>query len=256
MKKKYKHFRVEDFILDESFRDWVLNQNTSAEAFWQEWIKKHPDKRAVVEEAREILLALQPDQPHINQQEMEKGLEEVSAFYQKMMEIKTGYFRKRFLRFSYLLLIVILISMGIFNPFQKKNNFQQHTTQAGEYKKVRLPDGSNVLLREDTRLTYLADWNNLKHRKVNLFGDALFQVRNQLYQGGQSKFIVRTPDLSIEVTGTEFLITQQDCKTQICLKSGVIHLKTHRDKKSLTMMPGDMAEYDASENKLTIEHKE
>jgi len=250
--KKYTQYRVEDFILEDFFKDWVLHKSTSNDAFWKEWIKKHPDKRPVIEEAREILLALQPDQSHISQKEMEKGLEEVSVFYRKMMDYRKACFRKRLLRFSCFLLIVILIGMGLLVSFHKEDYVKRHITQEGQNMKVRLPDGSSVVMQEETRLTYLSDWKKVRNRKVNLHGKAFFHVKDQLYKNSHIKFIVTTSDLLIEVLGTEFLVTQQDFKTRIWLKSGEIKLRILQNEQLIKMVPGEMVEYDASTDNLRV----
>ena len=83
--KNYTQYRVEDFVLDDYFRDWVLTKSAKCEAFWQEWIKNHPEKRPVVEEAREILLALQPEHPKIRPGELEEGFREISAIYRRIL---------------------------------------------------------------------------------------------------------------------------------------------------------------------------
>ena len=106
--KNYTQYRVEDFVLDDYFRDWVLNKSTSSKAFWQEWLKTHPEKRPVVEEAREILLALQPDQPQINPGEMEEGFREISDIYRRIFcrHRKRNYKRALWIAIAGLLLIL------------------------------------------------------------------------------------------------------------------------------------------------------
>lgn len=252
--KKYTQYRVEDFILDDFFKDWVLNQNTTGDAFWKEWMKRHPDKLSVIEEAKEILLALQPDHFHITQKEMEKDLEKVSAFYRKIMRCRKTCFGKRIGRGSCLLLMVLLITIGVLISFHKEDYIKQHITKEGQNMEIRLPDGSSVTLQNEARLTYLSDWKKLHHRKVNLQGNAFFHVRKKLYQQDHVKFIVTTSDLMIEVVGTEFLVTQRDFKTRIWLKSGKIKLQTFQNAKVIQMVPGDMVEYDASTYNLSIIH--
>ena len=52
----YQKFEPIDFILDESFQDWVLSPTPTSEEFWQAWIRQNPHKEAVVQQARAILL--------------------------------------------------------------------------------------------------------------------------------------------------------------------------------------------------------
>ena len=56
MKKEFN--QVEDFLEDNSFREWVLNERNQRNLFWESWSGKYPEKAAVFLEAKEILLAL------------------------------------------------------------------------------------------------------------------------------------------------------------------------------------------------------
>ena len=246
--KKYAHYRVEDFVLDDYFRDWVLNNHSDAGIFWRKWMRTHPDSRKVVEEAREILLALQPDPPHISHQELEEGLQEVSAFYNQMVVKENA--RKRLLKKICGILLVTLVTLVLLFPLSGKKTVQWHITREGQQKKVELPDGSSAMLKSDSRLSYSINWRKNHERKVNLRGEAHFTIREEIYHQKPLRFVVITPDLSIEVMGTEFIVNHQKKRTQIYLKSGVIRLTTIRKHHTLKMAPGDMVEYDPSTNTM------
>jgi len=106
--KNYSQYRVEDFVLDDYFRDWVLTKSTKCEAFWQVWIKNHPEKRGVVEEAREILLALQPEHPKINPRELEEGFREISFVYNRIIGRHKKFINRRLILLVAISLILIL----------------------------------------------------------------------------------------------------------------------------------------------------
>ncbi|EAY31602.1 FecR family protein [Microscilla marina] len=55
---KYHDFNVEDFAEDPQFYAWVTNPDPKSNDFWNQWIEKHPDKYAVITEARALLGAL------------------------------------------------------------------------------------------------------------------------------------------------------------------------------------------------------
>ena len=56
--KNAGNYQVEDFVTDESFANYHLCRNTTDFLFWESWLLKHPDKTAIVEEAKNILLQL------------------------------------------------------------------------------------------------------------------------------------------------------------------------------------------------------
>jgi ferric-dicitrate binding protein FerR (iron transport regulator) len=55
---KYHNFNVEDFAEDPQFYAWVTNPDPESEDFWNQWIEKHPEKYAIITEARTLIGAL------------------------------------------------------------------------------------------------------------------------------------------------------------------------------------------------------
>ena len=55
----FDHYDFENFILDDSFREFVEGSNQKSADFWNTWILNHPEKFAVVNKARNIILVLQ-----------------------------------------------------------------------------------------------------------------------------------------------------------------------------------------------------
>ena len=47
----YKQYSVEDFILDATFRKWVLDPDKDSHMFWRQWLDEHPQKAATVAQA-------------------------------------------------------------------------------------------------------------------------------------------------------------------------------------------------------------
>ena len=75
------------------------------------------------------------------------------------------------------------------------------TPKGGQYQ-VRLPDGSNVWLNAASALTYPSSFASEKPRKVDLRGEAYFEIaKDQL-----RPFIVKTSTQEVEVLGTHFNI--------------------------------------------------
>ncbi|OJJ15343.1 hypothetical protein BKI52_38665 [marine bacterium AO1-C] len=77
---KYHDFKVEDFAEDPYFYAWVASPDSENEQFWNEWIEKHPEKYAVITEARTILLSV------IEVNEDEVPTERVSQLWNQIEE--------------------------------------------------------------------------------------------------------------------------------------------------------------------------
>ncbi|MBL4678575.1 MAG: FecR family protein [Mucilaginibacter sp.] len=73
------------------------------------------------------------------------------------------------------------------------------TPNGGHYKLV-LADGTKVWLNAASQLKYPADFKNLKERRIELIGEAYFEVAKD----ARHPFIVQTDDQQIKVLGTHF----------------------------------------------------
>src|SRR5688572_11344066 len=54
----FAQYEAEDFLLEESFRNFCLETNKSDVEFWERWIAANPGKSAAVREARELFRIL------------------------------------------------------------------------------------------------------------------------------------------------------------------------------------------------------
>ncbi|NDV15757.1 DUF4974 domain-containing protein [Muricauda sp. TY007] len=61
----YKDYSSEDFAKDHYFQKWVLEKDAITANFWNNWLAQHPEKKEVVETARDMvrLLARDEDDP-------------------------------------------------------------------------------------------------------------------------------------------------------------------------------------------------
>jgi ferric-dicitrate binding protein FerR (iron transport regulator) len=107
---RYTEYIVEDFVLDESFQNWVLGKNSHDEAFWEQWIAEHPDMRPIVDEASHIIQGLQAEEVEVSREEIDQQFEEVSAFFDEQMASPTTKVRP--IRRIAQIAATILIIMG------------------------------------------------------------------------------------------------------------------------------------------------
>jgi transmembrane sensor len=54
----YTLFTTTDFVRDALFQKWVVSPDAASQAFWEDWLEQHPEKQAIVAEARKIILLL------------------------------------------------------------------------------------------------------------------------------------------------------------------------------------------------------
>ena len=112
---------------------------------------------------------------------------------------------------------------------------------------LTLPDGTEVILRGDSRLTFDSGFGKTD-RKVTLEGQAYFNVS----KSETMKFVVATPGLDVTVHGTVFSVISSADRpmAEVALMEGSISLKA--GDSDLTMHPGETAMLDRVNGNLTL----
>ncbi|WP_236970185.1 FecR family protein [Membranihabitans marinus] len=138
-----------------------------------------------------------------------------------------------------------------------------YETGYGEVKEIQLNDNSYVRLNANSKMYWDENWAFRSHRKVQIEGEAFFDVAH--LNGNQ--FLVETPDLTVQVTGTTFNVSNRREKTEVFLESGKVFLQLNPgtesdilafDKKklmkaSLEMVPGDQFTYSSTTEEI-VQH--
>lgn len=138
----------------------------------------------------------------------------------------------------------ILVIFGFF-AFREKitedkliNTTQSINVPAGNRTNIALPDGSNVWLSSNTKLTYPIAFTG-KKREVTLDGEGYFEVAK-----GKKPFIVRTAKYNIEVLGTVFNVEAYSKSNRFVtsLFEGKIKLYDSSLNDQAILLPGQTAE--------------
>jgi ferric-dicitrate binding protein FerR (iron transport regulator) len=238
IKRKYNN--INEFLEDASFKNWTLQNNGTDINFWEFWIENNPDKKELVDKARDLVLGVSFNKEYVSEEKVAFEWKKLEA---KIVAKKTAPKKKvRFLRqFSAAASVLLLISLGFY--FISSNTKIKHKTNFGEILNIKLQDGSDVTLNSNSSLSYYKN----ESRKVWLSGEAFFQVDKKVVTN--AKFWVLTDDLSVEVYGTSFNVNTKKKKTDVFLEEGSIWLKLKNgaDKK---MLPGNYISYSSEKNKI------
>ena len=162
-------------------------------------------------------------------------------------ELKPSYKNYRILAYAASIVIILSLLFSLL-PISYIFN-KQISTDYGEIKQVKLPDGSELTLYSNSKLT----WNRLNfenQRIVYLDGEANFDIK---YNQEASKFKVKTKnEVTIIVYGTEFRFFTRERGSKVELNKGVIklHYKEGKSKKTIALIPGESISLN-KENKLT-----
>jgi ferric-dicitrate binding protein FerR (iron transport regulator) len=112
-------------------------------------------------------------------------------------------------------------------PVLAKNTI---STRPGSKSKIELPDGTQVWLNADSKLTYDQNFSG-DTREVNLTGEAYFDVAHatSLKTGQRIPFIIHTNSIDIKVLGTAFNVRSYpgEKTTETALIRGSVEITLH-----------------------------
>lgn len=112
------------------------------------------------------------------------------------------------------------------------------STKRGSKSKVVLPDGTQVWLNSDSRITYNEKFHD-QVREVELTGEAYFDV----VRDENRPFIIHTNTIDVKVLGTAFNVRsyaeEKNTETSLIRGSVEITLVKSPDKKKIILKPND-----------------
>ncbi len=251
----YAQFSVAEFADDPFFRSWVNGTSREADAFWESWLSRHPEKRAEVQQARQLVSMLDAyHPPQLSASELEQ---EVGKFRRatagRAIPFAPGRATapagqpgpwRHWQRWAAVLAGLLMLA-GAGYLLNDRWLHPAHTvrTPLGGLRELTLPDGSVVTLNANTTLTYGRDWSAPAPREVWLEGEAFFKVVKKKAGGAGVKFIVHTGNLQVEVLGTQFNVAHRRGATQVVLSEGKVQLSSAQlaTADTLLMQPGQYA---------------
>lgn len=253
-------------MLDEGFQRWVLEPEAHTDPFWPNWVLLHPEQEAEVLQARKALRALrlvgvrkelgtsrqQSDQAlepaPADQGELWDRIAREIAAEEKRQPAPAG--RQLWLHTSarvaaaVLLLLVLGWTMWL-RPHLAGDELVTYQTTYGQTRQVLLPDGSEIVLNANSRVTFPPVWPAGQDRQVSLSGEAFFAVK----PGRKPrKFKVQLSGAQVEVLGTEFTVTDRSRLTRVVLNEGKIQVRlagegqAGKGHTAAVMVPGDLVE--------------
>lgn len=214
--KKYVNYSVEDFVTDNYFRKWILGGG-EVEEFWQHFLSDSPEKKHTLIKAAELIKVLQFRSSPPASIKMEQALQQTLA------QIDTKNSSHSFGWRKYAAIVAVFLFVSSLSLFYFIGNFGQitHTTAFGEKQNLILPDGSEVILNANSSIVYDKDWKEGQLRKVNLKGEAFFEI---VHQKNHAQFVVHTDAFDVKVVGTSFNLISRPNKHQVMLKEGKVEV--------------------------------
>jgi len=192
-------FNAEDFLVDSTFQQYCAGTDKLCIGYWEKYINAHPEQAVVIAEAKKLYVILSGNKRPLNKQT--ESLKESMFSEEKVVKLN----RYLWLKIAAALVLVlgsVLVYNTYFNYNNTKNAVQEvytFTTKSGERKKIKLQDGTSVLLNAKSSLLVTKGFND-QCREVTLTGEAFFDVAHDK----NKPFKVHTADFNINVLGTAF----------------------------------------------------
>lgn len=131
---------------------------------------------------------------------------------------------------------------------KRELNMASIVTANRERATVILPDGTEVTMNSDSRLSYSPYFTNDSIRSVTLSGEAYFNVSKD----ASHPFVVSIENLKVRVLGTSFNVKgrQDDSEVKVALIDGSVELVS--PDRHVVLKPKEVAAYNRANNTFEI----
>lgn len=240
--------KIEDFLANPYFVQWVKSPDATTTAYWETWISQHPALVHEFETARSTIASLDYKYKYsLSQTELDEMYLTIKAFEEKHKQEKTtGTIRFFYTKLGRAAASVALIGsfatsyLFLKNKQEQPNviisNYTSISTTKGQHKLIVLPDGSRVTLNALSSLTYPNHFRKDK-RIVQLKGEAFFNVVKNPHQ----PFVVKTKDIQTQVLGTSFNIRELGKETKVAVVTGKVRVTATNKLDEQILTPNKMA---------------
>ncbi|MDF2192444.1 FecR domain-containing protein [Paraflavitalea sp. CAU 1676] len=249
----YQHYSAADFLADESFVNYLLQQNEADTAMWKERLATGQVQQAELQRATELFFALRTQKaiPVDKQAEQEKLRQLITSHSAAQRDtggntISITRRRSVALRYAWPAAAAVLLILGatwyLMKAGKRPTNAKDFVAFAATKKdiqRVTLPDGSEVILNGNSSISLAPGFNKDK-REILLTGTAFFEVA----RNPEKPFTVISGKVSTTALGTSFYIHQSSnaAPTTVSLLTGKVLVEVE-GQPSVHLVPYEQGVY-------------
>lgn len=244
---------IEDFLTDESFRNWVKHPTPELDAHWESWMEANQTKIDLVQQSRKAIQSLAFKEFQADPVSKERILQKIRH------ETKPKRSYRTLLNAWYKIAAVLVVAVGIgalirFNATEKQQeeaasvvlNLVQKSNPSGVKSSHILPDGSTVVLNAASSIEYPRTFG-ADARMVKLQGEAFFQVAKD----ADRPFRVLVAEFEVVVLGTTFNVNANLESPEVALVEGKVKVTAATSDRALELASGQMAVFNKDQNTFT-----
>lgn len=250
--------KLEDFLEDKSFKQWVLQNDPVEKEYWLEWLSAHPSQAEVVTQAKTILLELDAAEESWDSERQAKLFSKISDRVRfgnenaggKTFPVYVSYgsaIGKRvkacIAAFLFIAVLTALLQGSLLEKEnetltleEKQEEWIIKANPKGQKSILQLADGSNVILNAESEIRFERDFGQ-RHREIYLTGEAFFEVASD----SLLPFRVHSGELVTAALGTSFNVNSYEQKmVRVQLATGKVKVyKEAEEEQSVYLIPGE-----------------
>lgn len=121
-------------------------------------------------------------------------------------------------------------------------------TAQNDRQEVVLPDGSQVWLKDDATLSYVADFAGTQ-RQLKLDGEAFFDVEHN----PEKPFVIQAKEGTVTVLGTSFSVDTDKNSTEVLVKTGKVAFQANEETEAVYLTKNMKGVYADGADAPTVE---
>lgn len=260
--EKYLKYHIEDIVQDLYFRKWVLGKLPKENLNWENWLIKNPEKQAIIEEAKSLVIASQIEEIEMPTNIIQQNINEI---LNHIVTPTNPFYQQNWFRAVAVVLILFTVGLVLEKKISIVSLFKLEKTiptQATETENngimplnLTLGDGSKVSLKKGSKLEVSTDFGE-QTRTVFLTGEAFFEVQKD----PQHPFLVYAGGIVTKVLGTSFNIRAYNGENNIKVAVRTGHVTVYREEKvgvknithpeQILLTPNQQVVFEKKEEKL------
>ena len=270
MQQQYHH--TQDFLNDDAFVAWVLFGHHKPQ--WQHYLREHPDKLLLLEEARRLLLDLRAAEGY-----EPPALDQKAIWNKIRYNLQLSGENQRLPRptplipgaIAWVASVLLVLGTGwlvwqnqtnsrvtykeLTTAIQEKEVLLEKISGSNDSVRIELEDGSVVTLGKNSKLSYPQHFAE-NRRTVILTGEAFFDVAKD----ASRPFYIYSNELITKVLGTSFRIRafEQDQEVVVQVKTGRVSVYkqkritlTDPETDGLVLLPNQQAVFSRPDKLLS-----
>lgn len=257
--KNIDKYQLENFVEDLSFRKWVFGKTDVDDNFWQNWVNANPEKQALIEEAKSLVIASQIEEIDISENQIQEGIQAI-LFKTKPKTVRL--YEQAWFKVAAIIIVMITLGWAINKTNKQSSTSEEVLSQATETENksiqplnMTLSDGTVVTLKKGSKLQVAPDFGQ-QTRTVYLTGDAFFEVKKD----AQHPFLVIAGGVITKVLGTSFNVRAyaNESNTLVSVQTGRVTVykqekssdKNTRHPEQILLTPNQQVVFEREERKL------